>query len=128
MNPIALLSIAGELLASSPKLRQGATFAAYGVAGAVLLGVVWYSGRQSCRLEAKMAGLRTQLAQKAHDLNVQASVSAWMKDRKDAAEKSNAELQGKVDEYADALNRRPAAAANSCALTDDDVRRLRAIR
>ncbi|MCA6114236.1 hypothetical protein J6524_04740 [Bradyrhizobium sp. WSM 1738] len=127
MSPLALLSIGAELLASSPRLRQGATFAAYGIAGCILLGVVWYSGRQSCRLEAKMAGLKTQLAQKAHDLKVQASVSAWMKDRKDAAEQANAELQGKVDEYADALKKRPAA-ANSCALTDDDVRRLRSIR
>lgn len=97
MSPLALLSVAAELLSASPKLRQAATFAAYGVAGCVLLGLVWYSGRQSCRMEAKMAGLQATIAAQRADINSAGKARDDANARTTAIEK-DADAQRKADD------------------------------
>jgi hypothetical protein len=122
----AIVSIAVEAVASSPTLAKLAKGTAYAVGAAALCGVIWYSGLKAGRQEAKVASLKAQIAKQARDLQIQSSVSAALKTQRDEAEKANNELQGKVNEYADELTKRPAVAA--CRLNSDDVKRLRAIR
>lgn len=93
---------------------------------AVVLWGVWHNGLRAGREEAKAASLRTQIAVKTIDLQIQGNVAARLAEQRDAAEAQSNALQETVNEYAEELKNRPATAA--CLLNDADVRRLRSIR
>jgi len=97
---------------------------------ALALGLVVYfifnAGLRSGRAECREANLKSQLAAKTVDAQIQSNIADEATAHRDALETRATELQTEVDKYADEISKRPPAGA--CLLNDADVRRLRAIR
>ncbi len=74
---------------------------------------------------AEIAILKSELAFKAHELNVQKSVSEFVQEEIKKIKVKSDELETKVNEYEDFIAKHPLP--DACRATDDDVKRLRKI-
>ncbi|GLI23505.1 hypothetical protein GGQ86_002957 [Xanthobacter flavus] len=106
------------------------------VAGAVLIGGVWWlaenryaagadAGRAEIRAEWTAANLQAEQDRRAAERRVEEKATAAAKAHAAEIEKTKADAQEMIDAYRADLAARPAEAR--CALTPDDVRRLRDI-
>jgi len=115
-------------------LRSPITWAI--VAGAVLIGSVWWlaesryaagadAGRADIRAEWTAANLQAEQDRRTAERRIEEKATAAAKAHAAEIEKTKADAQEMIDAYRADLAARPAEAR--CALTPDDVRRLRDI-
>ena len=106
------------------------------VAGAALIGGVWWlaesryadgaeAGRAEIRAEWTAANLQAEQDRRAAERRIEEKATAAAKAHEAELEKTKADAQEMIDAYRADLAARPAEAR--CALTPDDVRRLRDI-
>ena len=111
--------------------RLGGALAA--CAGALAAGLVAYDLGYRARgeldvsvaLRAEIAQRDAVIAEKDRQAKAASEIASAASARADAAVAKSADLQTEVDSYADALAKRAPSAG--CALSDDDLERLRAI-
>jgi len=96
---------------------------AVGLTGLVAGGYGYLSGYNSARAKCQTATLKRQIAELQRDRDVQKITAESNAARVRVLEETANKLDQRVADYEAELAKRPANA--SCALTDDDIRRLR---